>query len=218
MITAIRTSIYALRTPWFSVQHRLLSVSQVKSGKQRVYKKEKINKPFFEGLFTPKGRKTIGRKREGLPSASEAPDLQCVFMSELELYIVYLPFLNASFFPIASYIDYMYIIGKVNPELQLGVLFLNTYCLFMIYIFVILTKRFPIRMYYEEKCDKTIATFYHPFIPFKFIVKEIEHHSLVKKENFLNISKLPIYHNADIKLFLDANDFRVPADYHRLIK
>ena len=36
-------------------------------------------------------------------------------------------------------------------------------------------------MYYDEKKDKTFATFTHPFIPFKFTRKEIRHNSLVAK-------------------------------------
>ena len=76
----------------------------------------------------------------------------------------------------------------------------------------------PLRMYYDEKEDKTIATFAHPFIPFfKFTRKEIRHNSLVAKGRAFG-GGLKYQNSDNLKIALSAEDFRLPVDLKRLLK
>ena len=78
-------------------------------------------------------------------------------------------------------------------------------------------RTMPLRMYYDEKGDKTFATFAHPFIPFKFTRKEIRHNSLVAKGRAFGGGIM--YHNSDnLKIAFASEDFRLPIDLKRLLK
>ena len=75
----------------------------------------------------------------------------------------------------------------------------------------------PLRMYYDEKKNKTFATFTHPFIPFKFTRKEIRHNSLVAKGKAFGGGIK--YQNSDnLKIAFATEDFRLPVDFKRLLK
>jgi len=80
---------------------------------------------------------------------------------------------------------------------------------------VIICLRAPMRIYYDEKLNKTTATFISPFIPFRYFKKNLPHHTF--HEYSTKFVKKGALTDGKMKLLLKPDLFRQPSDFRRLL-
>lgn len=92
--------------------------------------------------------------------------------------------------------------------------FTASYCALFFYAMFWYAKQIPVRIYYDESKDETIAMFVHPLMPFCFSKKNLPHRS------FGIINKAMIgrrFSNGKIKLIMDPAGFNLRTDFNRLM-
>ena len=78
-------------------------------------------------------------------------------------------------------------------------------------VFMWCCLKFPSKMYYDEKEDKTTATFVHPFIPGKFRKVDMPHGTFNYPGPDL------VFGNGSIKIYVELEDFVCNRGLDRLI-
>ena len=92
---------------------------------------------------------------------------------------------------------------------------IGSYGLFLLCCMGWFAKKIPMRIYYDEANDKTVAVFMHLLIPFRFSKKSLPHHSFrIIKTNAKDGYSIS---NGQLKLMLTPGMFRKPADFTRLL-
>lgn len=162
------------------------------------------------------------RKCDGFPTSAQAPHISLVYNSEYENYLYgYNPIaqLSATAFMVFMYndmIDNEIVIQNasgLSPGTVIAII--GSYGLFLLCCMGWFAKKIPMRIYYDEANDKTVAVFMHLLIPFRFSKKSLPHHSFrIIKTNAKDGYSIS---NGQLKLMLTPGMFRKPADFTRLL-